>query len=220
MHPGETTNRPSPLHNRVRPDGEIVAVSARGTLMGNRGGRLHDNETKLLHPSRRWASRQWISCVTQFKQRQRELMAPNRYTELFFLDEITALAAGHRPCFECRRTDAKAFANAWRRAMALSKPPRAGEMDAVLHGERLSQRTKRLHGAAYSSLPDGAVFQLDDALLTRCEGAVYEWHFTGWEMAECTAPSQVKVLTPPTICKILDAGYQPLWHHSAETDAA
>ena len=113
----------SPLANRVDPSGAIQAVAARGTLMGNRGGRIHlaaDPETgegpRLGR--RRWASRQWICCVLAFKGRRRQVMGPG-YTELFFLDEATALAAGHRPCFECRRAEALAFAEAWADAAPL-----------------------------------------------------------------------------------------------------
>src|SRR5665647_3614641 len=96
-----------PLQNRVTPFGELTISPARGTLMGNRGGRFHSDERRLT--ARRWASRQWICCVLDFKGRQRDVWG-RYYTELFFLDEVTALAAGHRPCFECRRKDAQAFA--------------------------------------------------------------------------------------------------------------
>ena len=96
-----------PLQNRVSPFGELFATPARGTLMGNRGGRLHVAQRKL--GARRWSSRQWICCVLDFKNRHRKVWGDS-YTELFFLDEVTALAAGHRPCFECRRKDAETFA--------------------------------------------------------------------------------------------------------------
>src|SRR6185295_16764435 len=98
---------PMPLQNRVSPFGELVVSHARGTLMGNRGGRLHDDKRRLTR--RRWVSRQWICCVLEFKGRRRNVWG-RYYTELFFLDEVTALAAGHRPCFECRRKDAERFA--------------------------------------------------------------------------------------------------------------
>ena len=129
-----------PLQNRVTPFGELVAVPARGTLFGNRGGRFHTDARTLT--ARRWASRQWICCVLDFKGRQRDVWG-RFYTELFFLDEPTALAAGHRPCFECRRKDAEAFAEYWRAARRLRRRPYAFEMDEVLHGERLRGRAKR-----------------------------------------------------------------------------
>ena len=105
-----------PLQNRVSPFGELFAASARGTLLGNRGGRIHRDDRTL--GKRRFASRQWICCVLEFKGRRRKVWGDS-YTELFFLDEPTALAAGHRPCFECRRAEARAFADAWARGQDL-----------------------------------------------------------------------------------------------------
>ena len=107
-----------PLQNRVTPFGELVAVPARGTLFGNRGGRFHTDAKTLS--ARRWASRQWICCMLDFKGRQRDVWG-RFYTELFFLDEPTVLAAGHRPCFECRRKDAEKFAEQWRAAHRLRR---------------------------------------------------------------------------------------------------
>src|SRR5580658_6594563 len=131
-----------PLQNRVTPFGELIAVPARGTLMGNRGGRFHTDIKTLT--ARRWASRQWICCVLDFKGRHRDVWGGS-YTELFFLDEPTALAAGHRPCFECRRKDAVAFAETWQKARRRCTRPYADQMDEVLHRERLHGRDKRLH---------------------------------------------------------------------------
>src|ERR1700752_1111584 len=142
-----------PLQNRVNPFGDLSAAPARGTFMGNRGGRFHTDAKTLT--ARRWASRQWICCVLDFKGRQRDVWG-RYYTELFFLDEATALAAGHRPCFECRRKDAETFAGAWQQAFKLRQPLRADAMDLVLHGERLNGRAKRLHRRNIDGLPDGA----------------------------------------------------------------
>src|SRR5476649_2859048 len=139
-----------PLQNRVDPFGELIATPARGLFMGNRGGRIHTASRKLR--KRRWASRQWICCVLDFKGRQRDVWG-RFYTELFFLDEVTALAAGHRPCFECRRADAVAFAAAWARAFGLQIPPRAPEMDKVLNAERLEGMRKRVHRLKIDTLP-------------------------------------------------------------------
>jgi hypothetical protein len=146
-----------PLQNRVGPFGDLSAWSARGLLMGNRGGRFHTDAKTLT--ARRWASPQWICCVLDFKGRRRNGWGRS-YTELFFLDEPTALAAGHRPCFECRRKDAEAFAENWREARGLSARPYAGAMDAVLHAERLRGRAKRLHRCKIDALPDGAFVAL------------------------------------------------------------
>src|SRR6201995_2502538 len=118
-----------PLQNRIDPFGELFATPARGTMFGNRGGRIHTDGTRLTKT--RWPSRQWICCLLDFKGRQRDVWG-RYYTELFFLDEVTALAAGHRPCFECRRTDAEAFAEAWRVARRQAVRASAGALDAGL----------------------------------------------------------------------------------------
>ena len=135
-----------PLQNRVNPFGELLAVPARGTFFGNRGGRFHTDAKSLT--ARRWASRQWICCVLDFKGRQRDVWG-RFYTELFFLDEPTALAAGHRPCFECRYEDAKTFAEKWRQACRLRTRPYASAMDDTLHRERLRGRAKRVAPAQH-----------------------------------------------------------------------
>ena len=204
-----------PLQNRVTPFGELVAVPARGTLFGNRGGRFH-TDTKTL-PARRWTSRQWICCVLDFKGRQRDVWG-RFYTELFFLDEPTALAAGHRPCFECRRKDAEAFAEHWRAAHRLRRRSYAFEMDEVLHRERLRGRTKRLHRRNIDALPDGAFVALGgDAFAVR-GNRILRWTPQGYD-AEKPRPrgGTVDVLTPPAIVAVLSAGYEPRWHPSATT---
>jgi hypothetical protein len=143
-----------PLQNRVTPFGEIVATAERGGFTGNRGI-IHDPATKTL--TKRWSLKAWLVCVLAFQNRRREVMARRSWTELFFLDEATALAAGHRPCFHCRRADANRF----RAAFAKGDPrlPRAPQMDAILHGERLSGREKQLHPieGSWRDLPDGAM---------------------------------------------------------------
>ena len=144
------------LQNRVTPFGDIVAVPDRGLFIGNRGI-IHDAATRTI--KRRWAHKNWLVCVCEFKGGRRSMMSPGHWTELFFLDEATALAAAHRPCFECRRADAKAFRAAWARGNS-STLPRAKAMDAVLHAERLSGRAKRLHPVD-QDLPDGAMVAVD-----------------------------------------------------------
>jgi hypothetical protein len=140
----------------VTPFGEIVAVPERGTMMGNRGI-LHDDQQRLR---RRWAGRAWICCLLEFQGRRDPVMAPGHYTRLFFLDEPTALAAGHRPCAYCRRSAYNAFRHAWAAANpqhGLGPAPRATEIDRVLHEERVGpDGSKRLHQAALAGLPDGA----------------------------------------------------------------
>lgn len=198
-----------PLQNRVTPDGEIVAHSARGLFFGNRGGRIHDPATRTLLPRRRWVSKRWICCVLAFRGRQRRVMGPG-YTELFFLDEATALAAGHRPCFECRRADARAFAAHWQAGHGLSAPPMADDMDTVLHGERLN-RTDPL--ALPASLPSGAMVADDKAVYAMRDGSALIWGPDGYRAA--TPPKIARIITPPAIIRVLESGYRPAWHPTA-----
>jgi hypothetical protein len=203
-----------PLQNRVSPFGELLATPARGSLFGNRGGRFHTDAKTLT--SRRWASRQWICCVLDFKERQRDVWG-RYYTELFFLDEPTALAAGHRPCFECRRKDAEAFAEAWRKAKRLSARPYADAMDLVLHSERLQGRGKRTHRRKINTLPDGAFIVLAGKPFAIRGSKLLRWTPEGYD-ARKPRPRGVTadVLTPPAILAVLSAGYKPHWHPSAE----
>jgi len=202
-----------PLQNRVTPFGELIAVPARGTLFGNRGGRFHTDAKTLT--ARRWASRQWICCVLDFKGRQRDVWG-RFYTELFFLDEPTALAAGHRPCFECRRKEAEAFAEHWRTAQRRRRRPYAFEMDEVLHRERLRGRGKRLHRRNIDALPDGAFVALGGEAYAVRGDRILRWMPRGYDAAKRRPRgSTVDVLTPPAILAVLSAGYQPHWHASA-----
>lgn len=199
-----------PLKNRVSPSGELFATPARGTLMGNRGGRIHSNDRTLA--ARRWASRQWICCVLDFKNRQRDVWG-QYYTELFFLDEVTALAAGHRPCFECRRQDAQAFAALFSRTRMRAK---AGDMDAVLHAERLNGKAKRLHRRAIDSLPDGAMIALGGEAFALHGKHLLNWSPQGYTNARHRPrKGDASVLTPPSILNVLARGYVPRWHPSA-----
>lgn len=203
-----------PLQNRVDPFGELFADPARGTLMGNRGGRFHTDTRRLA--ARRWASRQWICCLLAFKERQRDVWG-RFYTELFFLDEPTALAAGHRPCFECRRQAAENFAEYWRKARRGRRRPRAAEMDRLLHRERLQRRAKRRHRRAIDDLPDGAFVALDGAAFAVRGDALLRWTAKAYDMRVARPRGiMVNVLTPPAILAVLAAGYKPLWHPSAQ----
>lgn len=207
-----------PLQNRVLPDGSIVATSERGTMMGNRGGCFHRDDRTLL--PRRWASRQWICCVLEFKGRRRALMQPGSYTELFFLDEATALAAGHRPCFECRRAEAVAFASLWRGARGEADRASAPEMDAVLHAERLDgQGGKRTHRARLADLPDGTMVREGDGPVLIAGSRLLAWGLSGYSASRRMGSNRVRgveVLTPPAIVRVLAAGYRPRLHDSAQ----
>ena len=200
-----------PLQNRVDPFGEIVAVPARGSFMGNRGGRLHRDDRTLA--TRRWASRQWICCVLDFKNRQRAVFGQG-YTELFFLDEVTALAAGHRPCFECRRADANAFAACWGRATG--KVPSAPDMDRVLHAQRLDGRLQRRHALPLEPLPDGAMIAIEGQAFAIRSDRLLPWSFSGYrDPLPRRSGVAADVLTPPAILDVLRAGYAPAWHYRA-----
>jgi len=202
-----------PLQNRVDPFGALFADGSRGTMFGNRGGRFHTDDRALTQ--RRWVSRTWICCLLAFKNRQRDVWG-RFYTELFFLDEVTALAAGHRPCFECRRRDAVTFAQAWQQAFKLRAPPRAGEMDEVLHRERLDGRAKRRHRRAIDDLPDGAVIAWEQGAFAVRGNSLLPWTAAGYAARQRRPGSgTVDVLTPPSILAVLAAGYRPQWHPSA-----
>ena len=199
-----------PLPNRVSPFGELVATPARGMLMGNRGGRLHDAQRKLT--ARRWATWAWICCRLEFNNRHRNVWS-NSYTELFFLDEITALAAGHRPCFECRRKDAERFAILF---SGKKKRATSATMDRILHAERRNGRAMRTHRRKLETLPDGAMIALDGEAYAIRSKRLLCWTPAGYAQSRPRPRGiDVDVLTPPSILKVLERGYAPLWHPTA-----
>jgi hypothetical protein len=202
-----------PLQNRVTPFGELIATPARGLMFGNRGGRFHRDDRTLGR--RRWASRQWICCVLSFKGRRHNVWGPSSYTDLFFLDEVTALAAGHRPCFECRRVDATAFAARWAEAKG-GDIPHAPEMDVVLQNERLDGRAQRMHEMQLDDLPDGSFVTLDGAAHAVHATHLLRWSESGYIEKVARPRGTAKVLTPPSIVAVLSAGYRPQWHPSAD----
>lgn len=196
-----------PLQNRVTPFGDLTISLARGLLLGNRGGRLHDAQRRL--GARRWASKQWICCKLDFNNRHRKVWGDS-YSELFFLDEVTAFAAGHRPCFECRRKDAQAF------AAPFPGRHKAPEMDDVLHGERLDGKAKRLHRRAIDALPDGAMIALGGEAFAVRGKRLLRWSPAGYDATRARPRGlAVDVLTPPAMLTVLNKGYAPLWHSSA-----
>ncbi len=228
----DRTPAPHPLASRVDPFGRLFAGTARGLYMGNRGGRIHDRETQQIS-RRRWVSDRWICCKLTFGSRQRDVWSDG-YTELFFLDEVTALAAGHRPCFECRRKDAEAFAAAWAQgngypAVRPVTAPSAAAIDKVLHAERIDPGeppavSKRLHVAFVDTLPDGAMIAGEAFSRDRSGAATYAvrgrvllpWSPQGWGPPLARPHSLlVTLITPPSIVATLMAGYRPVWHPSA-----
>jgi hypothetical protein len=201
-----------PLQNRVTPTGDIIATAHRGLFTGNRGI-IHDPATKTL--TRRWAGKAWLTCVCEFRGRRREVMGGRSWTELFFLDEATALAAGHRPCFYCRRDDANRFRAAWEEGNGVSDVL-AREMDAVLHCERLDGGRKRLHALPmpWRQLPDGAMLQQAAKSFLIVQGKAIEWSPAGYRDTQ-EVPNDAMLLTPPSTLRALSARYRPLLHPSA-----
>jgi hypothetical protein len=202
-----------PLQNRVTPLGDIIATPHRGLFVGNRGI-IHDPATKTLL-RKRWSTPMWLTCVLEFRGRRREVMARRSWTELFFLDEATALAAGHRPCFFCRREDANRFRAAWQQGNRVTAI-RAGEMDRVLHGERLDHGSKRLHPlpAPLRELPDGAMVQQGSRSFLIVQGRALHWSPAGYHAAQIDG-GDTMLLTPPSTLRTLRAGYRPVLHPSA-----
>jgi hypothetical protein len=200
-----------PLQNRVTPFGELIATPARGALMGNRGC-LHDAQRRIRRP---FAVKRWIICVLEFKGRHRTVMTPGQYTELFFLDEATALAAGHRPCAECQRARYDLFRTHW--AGRTRAVPGADEMDGVLHGERLYGLAKQTYSAKPSALPDGAMAADagGKAYLVQ-DGALLHWTPAGYgARLKPAADAPLRVLTPRSIVRALARGYPVDVHPSA-----
>lgn len=204
-----------PLPNRVAPDGGLFADPARGLLFGNRGGRFHDPQTRAL-PQRVYASRQWICCVLAFKDRRRQVWERG-YTELFFCDEVTALAAGHRPCMECRRADALAYRAALMRGTGLLVPPSFPEIDRLLDAERRSGRRKLAHHRPAAELPDGAMITDGKRWLAIRGSEALVWNPAGYGVREPRPTGIVAVLTPPASLAALAHGFRPLWHPSAQS---
>lgn len=202
-----------PLQNRVTPFGEIVAIPQRGIVTGNRGI-IHDPETKTLL-RRRWTNKAWLICLCDFKGRRRDVMAGRSWTELFFLDEAVALAAGHRPCFFCRRAAAEAFRAAWAIATG-EKRPSAPAMDHVLHQERMTAGKKRLHALSgpLSALPDGSVVASSSGAYTIAAGRAFRWTEAGYVQSALRRADGL--LTPPSSVAALRAGYRPVLHPTIE----
>jgi len=202
-----------PLQSRVTPLGELVAVPSRGLVYGNRGC-LHDADGRIR---RRFAGRRWIACRLAFRGRRRTpLLQPGRYTELFFLDEATAFAAGHRPCAECRREDYRRLQELWRELHPGEVD--ADTIDARLHAERLEGRRQRHHDARWSELPDGAFALLGGVPHVVCGRQVLAWTAGGYDRGTARPRGRARVITPPSLLAVLAAGWEgsvPFLHPSA-----
>jgi len=190
-----------PFQNRVTPLGELIATPERGLVYGNRG-RLHDEHGTIR---REWQVKRWISCRLEFRGRSRVggPMAPNRYTGLFFLDDATALAAGHRPCAECRNADYRSF-------LALTGESKADALDTRLHTER-----GLLHESELDELPDGAFVMVERELWLVLGSELLRWTPGGYSKRRPRFTGRVEVVTPPTSLHVLASGWSgslPLVH--------
>jgi len=209
-----------PRQNRITPFSEIIATPARGALMGNRGC-LHDNRQQII---RLYQGKRWIICVPRFKDRHREIMTPGQYTELFFLDEATAFAAGHRPCAECSRPRFENFRSHWSQAnpeIAGGPKPLATVIDGALHRERIdTAQQKIIYTEKLGALPEGSFVALDEKQpYLLFQDFLLAWHPKGYGRR---LPAQrdliVQVLTPQSIVKTLAHGYAAEVHPSAFND--
>jgi len=205
-----------PLQNRVDPFGSLSAVPERGTLLGNRGV-LHNEKKQIVA---HWDRRAWITCLLSFKGRKRQVFSFGNYSELFFLDEATAFAAGHRPCGECRRTRYKEFKSAWvlaNRNLVCSSDPPMGEIDRVLHAQRIhADDTKVTFETPFGELPAGTFVELGGRPYLLWHGHLLLWSFSGYEISR-ERPSEadlVRVLTPVSIVETFKRGFRPSAHIS------
>ena len=206
-----------PLRNRVTPAGELIATEHRGTMYGNRGV-LHNDNLVLV---RRHQVRRWLVCVLEFRGRRRQIMQPRRYTELFFLDEAVALAAGHRPCAECRHADYQSFRTAWTAALELPAKPAADDMDLVLHGQRrLVDGVRVTRAALLGDLPDGVFVAWQGVYWLLHEGRLHRWTPAGYTERRPLFDGMADVLTPQSTVDTIRAGYRPGVHPSVTSRLA
>jgi hypothetical protein len=198
------------LQNRVDPFGNIIKTTARGNWMGNRGI-LHDEQQNILRPFKLKA---WLTCVLEFNGRKRQVMAPHRYTELFFLDEATAFAAGHRPCFECRRNDYNRFKMHWLKGnpeYGFDETVSINEIDKILHKERMDKHGQKImHQASIKNIPDGVFILMDDKPGVIKNNLFYAWSPFGYDKGKALPNvKKLMALTPKSVINTFKAGYIP-----------
>jgi hypothetical protein len=209
-----------PLQNRVNPFSKIIATPERGAFTGNRGV-IHNRQKEII---KNHAVKYWITCMLQYKDMHRAVMTPNRWTELFFLDEATAFAAGHRPCGFCRHADFKLFKNLWLQAngekYGLIENEKMDVIDIIIHKERLDKNNvQKTFSVALKTLPDGVFIKLpqnENAYLWNKQN-LYEWSFNGYKkLAILNKDQTVDVLTPTSYVEVFRIGYLPQVHLSAQ----
>lgn len=205
-----------PLQNRVDPWSRLIAVPDRGAWLGNRGV-LHNEQRQIVAP---WRHKTWVTCQLEFRGRRRTVFGKGTYSELFFLDEATALSAGHRPCGECRRKRYLEFKTLWCAAnlpLRLSRDVPVAEIDRQLHADRVRRGGHKItYRARLDSLPDGAFIDLDGIALLVWRGEFYRWNPGGYAIFEriLSPTEEVVVLTPASIVETLRRGFRPQVHQS------
>ncbi|SFH37986.1 hypothetical protein [Modicisalibacter xianhensis] len=209
-----------PLQNRVNPFGNLHAVQARGTLLGNRG-RLHDADKTIV---RAWKTKAWVTCSLEYVDIQRTIFSPDSYSELFFLDEATAFAAGHRPCGSCRNRRYREFKVKWLAAnpgLVTGENPSIAAIDRVLHAERTAQSGDKVtFKAAIETLPFGTIIEQDGATFLVGEEELLPWSFYGYSQPPALLPedgTSVTVLTPASIVRLFQQGFRPEIHETASS---
>jgi len=206
-----------PRQNRVDPWGQLKAVKPKGALLGNRGI-LHNDKEQIVA---QWRSKAWITCQTKFDGRKSTVFEPNSYSQLFFVDEATAFAAGHRPCAECRLERFKEFKAAWieaNRDLIQGEKPTIADIDKVIHAERVTEeKLKRTFTAKLGSLPAGTMIEVDGTPLLVWRGKLLPWSFEGYGKSQASLPSStsVQVLTPASVVRVFASGFTPQVHLSA-----
>lgn len=195
------------LQNRVNPFGELIATPEHGVWMGNRGI-LHNDEKQIVRP---YKLKNWLTCVLKFRGRHRQVMAPNRYTELFFMDEATAFSAGHRPCFECRRADYSRFKHYWllgNAGLGFDEKTSIIKIDNHIHKERMGKGNSKLtHKENTADLPDGAMIALNGTAFLKKGNQLFEWSPKGYTEPIALPKGTVDVLTPKSLLNTVRAGY-------------
>jgi len=192
-----------PLQNRVDPWGNIIATTARGTLLGNRGI-LHNGKKQIV---KIYQHQGWVTCSLKFKNRKRKLMTPGNYTKLFFLDEATAFAAGHRPCCECRRERYLEFKDYWVRANLKEQINgiKISVINKLMHKDRINKGKKITYQANLKELPDGTIFSYNSSAYLIFKTKIYLWSFEGYYCPKSiNIPDEVCVLTPRSIVNIFN----------------
>ena len=204
-----------PLQNRMSPMGQLHRVKAKGLLMGNRG-QLHNAQKQIV---RSWKLQRWITCALEYQGIKRELMASNSYTELFFLDEPTSYAAGHRPCGDCRKDRYKSFKAAWAKTF-LDQDQSAAGIDKVLQAARMNpDNSQRTWQANLADLPDGTMVEHEGQPVLLWRGLQWRWSFEGYSpLHQPITSGVVTVLTPEPIVALFknDLGAELLVHPSVE----